>query len=37
MLFVDVIRCRFVVIYRRFGTTHPSHIQGSSSPNSWPA
>jgi len=30
-LFWDVRRHRFVVVYRRFGTTYRSHIQGSNS------
>ena len=31
-LFWDITRRRFVVSYRRFGTTNWSHFQGSSSP-----
>jgi hypothetical protein len=39
LLFWDVTQRRLVVCYRRFGTTCPSHIQGSRSPrrtSAWP-
>jgi len=31
LLFCDITRRRLVVNYRRFGTTYPSHLQGSGS------
>jgi len=39
--FYNVAMSRFVVIWRRFGTTYPSHLQGPSNPRSslwtaWP-
>jgi len=33
LLFWDVVLRRLVVNYRRFGTTYPSHLQGSGSVN----
>jgi hypothetical protein len=31
-LFWDITQRRVVIVYRRFGTTYPSHLQGSRSP-----
>jgi hypothetical protein len=31
-LFWDITQCRVVILYRRFGTTYPSHLKGSGSP-----
>jgi hypothetical protein len=31
-LFWDITRRRVVIVYRRFGTTYRSHLQGSGSP-----
>jgi hypothetical protein len=36
-LFWHITQRRLVILYRRFGTTYPSHLQGSRSPiRSWP-
>ena len=31
-LFCDITQCGVVILYRRFGTIHPSHLQSSRSP-----
>jgi hypothetical protein len=34
-LFWDITRHRVVIVYRRFGTTYQSHLQGLGTPDCW--